>query len=314
MLEFGIGAFNMVVSILPPKFVRVASFFGFPSSRSDGLALLRKAFERDGAVSPLAGCLLLTHHTMLQTSYLYGTTRFRDEAMDLAVLSKRLYPGSGWFLLLTGRLAKLMRDQPRATELFEQSMEAQAEWKPLRDMCLYELGAVHLSAYKFEDSLKAWRQLRDENDWSVTYYTFMCGVCQLQLGQRAAALKSFRRVQSEKGLEIQGKKLPVDLWSRRKVARYVRGETIDMPLIHLETLLLLAAFHMMPAELLHRGLDEVRAVLAERRGEKETDIVAVGKLLEGALLAQLGRAEEAEASLLMVCGAGDWRWREEEEG
>lgn len=300
MLEFGIGAFNTIVSILPPRFVRVASFFGFPSSRSLGLQLLRKAFERDGAASPLAGCLLLTHHTMLQTSYLYGTTRFREEAMDLAVLSQRLFPGSGWFLLLTGRLAKLMRDQQRATELFEQSMHAQAEWKPLRDMCLYELGAVHLSAYRFEESLQAWHTLREENDWSVTYYTFMSGVCELQMGRHDDALRSFRRVKSEKSLEIQGKKLPVDLWSRRKVARYVTGDTIDMPLIHLEMLLLLAAFHMMPAELLQRGLDEVQHVLAARGNEKGTDIVAVGKLLEGALLIQLGRAGEAEAALQAV--------------
>lgn len=302
ILQFTIGCFNLICSVLPPRFVRVANFLGFPSSRATALKTLRESFECDGAASPLAGVLLLTHNTLMQSTYLLGNGRFRDDALAICVQAQQLYPGSGWFLLLQGRLAKLMRHFALAENLFERAMEAQAEWKPLADMCLYELGFVRMSAFSYKLALQAWELLLRDNDWSKTFYAYQCGICLLQLGRKQEALEMFARVSNVKTLQIQGKSLPVDLWSRRKVKQYVTETEVDLPLAHLEILLIFAAFNAMAREDLEQALRQVEEVGQARLLQADEDFQAVYHLLRGALLSQLGHAEEAEKHLLEVGG------------
>jgi hypothetical protein len=167
-IEFGVGVFNLVGSILPPRILAVAKVLGFPTSRGVGIDNLKASFHRGGVIAPIAGMALMMHHTFLQSTYDFGAEVYaRDAAHALQVAAER-YPDSGWFymmrgqgplgprasslaaaltwtsngvvvrdfLYLLGRFERLRRNTELSLDAFVRAKEKQVEWKPLVDMCV----------------------------------------------------------------------------------------------------------------------------------------------------------------------------------
>ena len=57
------GAFNIIVSLLPPKIVTVAEMIGFPANREYGLQELKLCYEENGFFSDLASMFLCGFHS-----------------------------------------------------------------------------------------------------------------------------------------------------------------------------------------------------------------------------------------------------------
>lgn len=91
---FGMGSFQLVLSMLPPTLQKVVSFFGFRGDRTFGLACLRTSFLAGGLHAPLSLFSLL--------SYLIGTSlwlphppsELLDESKCLLDIGLHTYPSS----------------------------------------------------------------------------------------------------------------------------------------------------------------------------------------------------------------------------
>jgi hypothetical protein len=60
-VKFGTGFFNLLVSMLPPTIITVASWIGFSGDRERGLNELRDAVQSDKTMAPFSALLLLSY-------------------------------------------------------------------------------------------------------------------------------------------------------------------------------------------------------------------------------------------------------------
>ena len=57
----GLGAFALILSMLPPQLVRAAAFAsGFEVSRDAGIQMLRTCADEDGLYAPIAALMLMS--------------------------------------------------------------------------------------------------------------------------------------------------------------------------------------------------------------------------------------------------------------
>lgn len=138
-LEFGLGAFNCLASILPPIVLRVIAVLGFPSDRAAGLSQLRASLLAGGISAPLAALFLLTMRVLLPSFHSGDVSEHLPEAEAILELMLARYTDSALFLWLAGRMARMQGDVGKSTALLQRCQTIRA-WPQLTHLCEYELG------------------------------------------------------------------------------------------------------------------------------------------------------------------------------
>ncbi|EDQ90603.1 uncharacterized protein MONBRDRAFT_31822 [Monosiga brevicollis MX1] len=299
-IDFGFGVFNLACSILPPKILAVAKILGFPTSRADGINSLLAAYKHNSVLSPIAGLGLLMHHTFLQSTYDLGTEKYQEDVgMIMAVAAER-YPDSGWFYMFEGRYARLRRQSVRSLECYHRAKDRQSEWKPLADMCDYEIAFSAMALYDFEQALKHWLILLDTNDWSKVFYSYMAATCLDHLGRRSEALQRFQAIKDMEVIKFGTGRIPVDIFCKRRANDNVYDHDYDLVLSALEILYVWAGFYHMNRAVLDMAFDDVARERSKLDATTSPDKRALVTTLYGALCAQLGMQSQAENSFQEV--------------
>eukprot|EP00041_Stephanoeca_diplocostata_P038264 m.1490665 g.1490665 ORF g.1490665 m.1490665 type:complete len:607 (+) comp25191_c0_seq17:397-2217(+) len=291
-MHFGIGAFNLVSSLLPPKVLALISFLGFPCDRQLGLEELETAFNKGGVRSPIASLALLTHHVFLQASFCHNDLVYADAAERVIRRSLEMCANGGLFLLFNARQLRLAKDIDGAIEHFKLAARVQHKWIPLVHYCSYELAYTHLYRFEYLQSAAHWNKLLVENEWSKAYYAYAKGVVLLCGKKPAEARAAFDLIPAllSKSKKINGRPLPVDRFVKRKYVNYIEetGEqslkrkgarasvATRLPLAGIEMIYVWNGFPQMPRPLLNKCLDEVKAWRATDFGSSSAD-AQVGK-------------------------------------
>ncbi|KAJ7530642.1 hypothetical protein O6H91_14G012200 [Diphasiastrum complanatum] len=102
-LEFGAGAINLFVSLIPSSYQKAIEIMGVPGEREQGLSLLGKVAATNHPRSPLASLMLLQYHTTIMG--LLSSTEEHSKAAR-AVFGNLLptWKGGSIFRLLQSRL------------------------------------------------------------------------------------------------------------------------------------------------------------------------------------------------------------------
>lgn len=113
-VEFSVGAFNLVNSILPTKLRKLVAFFGFPTDRILALRLLNQCHDGGGLRARVAAALLLMYHVVLQSFFSFNAAAHIAEADRILKVNLELFPDGGLFIYLDGRL-KVGQTKPLCT-------------------------------------------------------------------------------------------------------------------------------------------------------------------------------------------------------
>ncbi|GAB5369660.1 hypothetical protein AAMO2058_001424200 [Amorphochlora amoebiformis] len=98
--KLGVGAFNLILSLMPPLVIAVTKILGFQADRPYGVKLLREAYNSQRLMSPIAGQIVLTYLTTLSSMLSEQTPEFREEAEKILDEILKRHP-NGLFLLWT---------------------------------------------------------------------------------------------------------------------------------------------------------------------------------------------------------------------
>eukprot|EP00047_Mylnosiga_fluctuans_P015604 m.47850 g.47850 ORF g.47850 m.47850 type:complete len:556 (+) comp6003_c0_seq3:129-1796(+) len=294
-IDFGVGVFNLVCSILPPRVQRIISIFGFPSDREHALRSLAAVHGSDTVRSPVGSLALLLHHVGLQSSFGMGnTTRFIAEAEAMLAHCMTLYPDGALFLLMQGRLRRLQREIRPALASYQQAADLKLKWRQLNDLISYELGWAQLLLLEVELAMKHFIDLK-ENRWSRGFYTYMIAACQLHLGQLDEAAKLMEEVPKLCVRKVQGRLIPSEEFATRKAKAFLDGHRA--PLNVYEVLYLWNSYSQMPAEQLQQIATAMEKLLAGPPAPTRPDDIGLAHLLAAAALTQLHRFDDAAAHL-----------------
>uniref|UniRef100_A0A8L0DSM8 Tetratricopeptide repeat domain 39A n=1 Tax=Oncorhynchus mykiss TaxID=8022 RepID=A0A8L0DSM8_ONCMY len=290
-VKLGVGSFNLMISMLPTRTLRLLEFVGFSGNKEFGLQQLTEGAAGQTFRSFLCNMLLLCYHTFM--SFILA-----------------LYCSLGSiFLFFAGRIEVIKGNLDAAIVRFEECCEAQQQWNQFHHMCYWEL--MWCFTYK-----RHWKMayfyadlLSKENAWSKATYAYMKGAYLSMLTReecqpfRESEVALFRQVHGLKQ-KIAGKSLPTEKFAIRKARRYLTENPVTLPAPPLEMMYIWNGYtvigkHKDLTEGMLKTLDECR-MLCSSGTEFSIDDQCLLSLLRGLCLKHLGHQEEAEHYFTLV--------------
>ncbi|XP_039770649.1 tetratricopeptide repeat protein 39A isoform X2 [Ornithorhynchus anatinus] len=312
-VKLGVGAFNLTLSLLPTRILRLLEFVGFSGNKDYGLLQLEEGAAVHSFRAVLCTMLLLCYHTFL--SFVLGTGNGNvEEAEKLLRPYLARYPKGAVFLFFAGRIEALKGSIDTAIRRFEECCEAQQQWKQFHHMCYWEL----MWCFTY---LRQWKMayfyadlLSKENSWSKATYLYMKAAYlsmfadgdHKPFGDNEVEL--FRSVPALK-LKIAGKSLPTEKFAIRKSRRYLPSDPIPLPVPALEMMYIWNGYAVIGKQrALTEGMLEILNQAAEALerapvSDFSTDDQCVVKLLKGLCLKYLGNVAGAEECFVAVRAA-----------
>ncbi|XP_038625330.1 tetratricopeptide repeat protein 39B isoform X1 [Tachyglossus aculeatus] len=237
-VKLGIGAFNLMLSLLPARILRLLEFIGFSGNRDLGLCQLREGASGASLRATLCILTLLLYHTYV--SLILGTGEANlEEAETLLEPYLQRFPNGSLILFYAARIELLKGNFEKAQVVFQDCISAQQEWKQIHHLCYWEL----MWCYTFQqDWLQAYHYadlLCKESRWSKAIYVFQKAAILSMLsdedvkstGENVVSL--FRKVESLKQ-RIAGKSIPTEKFAVRKSRRYSSPQPVKLILPALE--------------------------------------------------------------------------------
>uniref|UniRef100_A0A4W3JUK4 Tetratricopeptide repeat protein 39B n=1 Tax=Callorhinchus milii TaxID=7868 RepID=A0A4W3JUK4_CALMI len=284
-VKLGIGAFNLMLSLLPSRILRLLEFIGFSGNREMGLSMLREG----ASVHSLRAVLCVLTLLMYQT-----------------YITVVLGSGEGNLVEAEALIEPYIEKYPNAQQKFEECIAAQQEWRQIHHLCYWEL----MWSYIFQQNwLKAYQYadlLCKESRWSQAIYVFQKAAILSMLpeedvkrmGEDVEAI--FRRVEGLKQ-RFAGKSIPTEKFAVRKARRYNSPNPVKLVLPSLEMMYVWNGFAILGkhAELTERMLITIEQAEAklnkvQNPTEYQVDDECLVQLLKGLCLKYLHRPLQAE--------------------
>ncbi|XP_063770141.1 tetratricopeptide repeat protein 39B isoform X1 [Pseudophryne corroboree] len=304
-VKLGIGAFNLMLSLLPSRILRLLEFIGFSGNREVGLLQLREGASGASLRAILCVLTLLFYHTYI--SLILGTGEGNlQEADALIEPYLKKFPNGSLILFYAARIDVLKGNFEQAQATFQQCILAQQEWKQIHHLCYWEL----MWSYSFQqDWLQAYHYadlLCKESKWSKATYVFQKAAILSMLPEDAVKstgediVALFRQVEGLKQ-RIAGKSIPTEKFAVRKSRRYAAANPVKLTLPVLEMMYVWNGFAIVGrrsdlTENLLVTIEKAETALQNETNPSEFfgDDQCLVQLLKGLCLKHLGRLLQAE--------------------
>lgn len=237
-VRLGIGIFNLMISLLPTKILRLLEFVGFSGNKEFGLAELQAGAEQDkGLRWALCTNALLAYHTVM--TYILGTADGDIELSEKLLLPcLKKYPKGALFLFFAGRLEEIKGNLDEAIVRFEECIEVQSEWRQFHHLCYWEL--MWCSSFKGDWllAMKFAERLCRESRWSKATYTYQKAafllMCDHQTDDTQAHVEYLFGEVPKLKQRIAGKSIPIEKFAVKKAKRYFeQGKRLTLPAMEL---------------------------------------------------------------------------------
>ncbi|XP_043837076.1 tetratricopeptide repeat protein 39B-like [Dromiciops gliroides] len=238
-IQLGVGTFNLVAALLPPKILPLLNFVGYAGSLELGLTLLHEGASSSNINNIL--CLLTLFLYYSYISVTLGTGKEKKHNLEGLLLSYlRKFPNCVFLIFCYGRLSMLKGNFDYAEIKLQQCIFLQNEWQQLHHFCYWELMWCHIFQQEWRSAYHYADLLCQQSKWSRASYTYNKAVILTMLpaefvksiGEDITSL--FLKVDSLKG-KILGHSPPVENFAALKSQRYSSTSTwyIAQPVLEL---------------------------------------------------------------------------------
>uniref|UniRef100_A0A0K0FH83 TPR_REGION domain-containing protein n=1 Tax=Strongyloides venezuelensis TaxID=75913 RepID=A0A0K0FH83_STRVS len=242
----GIGMFNLIISIMPPKICKLLEFCGFYGNKAFGMGELLKASEMTKTLrQPLVCLYLLSWH-------LIGTFVLENGNTDIDLCEKLLnpliqdYPDGAIVLFLKGRYYLIRGDIDNAIHFYNRSIKVQNNFKQFHHICYWELLFAFAYLRQWSRAAHNTKILMDESKWSKCVYTYLMAIlinAEKSVTKKDDTVNILLKKVPKLRLRIAGKSIPVEKFCEKKATRYLR--TGSLLLAHYEFLYFWHAFNIL---------------------------------------------------------------------
>ncbi|XP_051940433.1 tetratricopeptide repeat protein 39B-like isoform X4 [Hippocampus zosterae] len=304
-VSMGIGSFNLMLSLLPARILKMMEFLGFSGDRELGLSELRAGASSDSLRSILSTLTLLMFHLYISVILGSGDVDLTEAEALLEPYAKR-FPNGALMLFYVARIALLKGNITFAQEKFQACIAAQQEWRQIHHLCYWELMWAHSFEQNWREAYHYADLLCKESKWSQAVYVFQkASILSMlpdeevkKMGENVVDL--FREVDGLR-LKLAGKSIPTEKFVAKKAQRYVSPKPVKLVVPALEMMYVWNGF-----TIVGKRADLTENILATLdRAEEELkynsnpsdyhlDDQCVVQLLKGLCLRQLGQLDQAE--------------------
>ncbi|VDP24089.1 unnamed protein product [Soboliphyme baturini] len=172
-VRLGIGTFNLLLSALPSRVLKLLEFVGFQGDRKFGLQQLHMTVKMRGSLRhPLAILVCLAWNLIFNAVLGLGDVNLQ-ECSNLLRMLLTDFPTSSLGLFFAGKYAEAKGDIHQAFDMFSKSIQNQSEWRPFHHPCFWELMFCHAFSGQWEEAAKYANLLFVENRWSKSSYAYL---------------------------------------------------------------------------------------------------------------------------------------------
>ncbi|KAF6217359.1 hypothetical protein GE061_001713, partial [Apolygus lucorum] len=310
-VHVGIGAFNLMVSLLPSRIIKLLEFIGFSGSKELGLSELMAGYKLDQGLRQVLSIMTLLTYNLFAIYVLSHQEGNLELCQEILEEQLKRYPDGAWFLYFRGRLEFMNGNINEANSWYVKSWKSQSVWPQFHHLCFWELMWIHFATQNWDQAAFYADTLLKESKWSRTIYGY----------QKMTSLLMMESIDSTQQEDIDtlvgyipqwkqriaGKSLPIEKFCVKKCERFkAQKGTLILPAI--ELLYVWNYFKVLGKkwELSQPVYKLVLKHLSEfERGKfsgtlYEADNKALLLLLKGACLHQMGRPYQAEECLKSV--------------
>ncbi|XP_068206005.1 tetratricopeptide repeat protein 39B-like isoform X2 [Palaemon carinicauda] len=312
-VRMGVGAFNLMISQLPQKILKLLEFVGFSGNKHLGLAELERGFFLEGSLRRVLCALVLLGYHLIAT-YVLGTAE-GDLEMAQVILDDhlKLYPNGAWFLFFAGRLEFVKGNFDVAIEKYKISLHSQDEWRQFHHLCYWELMWCCIMSAQWKEAQGYADKLLQESKWSKATYAYQkaCCLCmrmkELTPSEKEELADTMRTIPSLKQ-RIAGKSLPVEKFAVKKSNRFfAQGETLCLSA--LELIYAWNGFKILAKKfenvekmfvIIEKEMKRLESIKVESRNEFFWDDYLLCHLIKGACLTNMNSPLQAEECFKFV--------------
>nr|XP_035128654.1 tetratricopeptide repeat protein 39B-like isoform X2 [Callithrix jacchus] len=303
-IKFGLGAFNLMLSLVPPRTLKLLNIVGYSGDREVGLSLLHESASETHINNIVSLLTLLFYY-----NYIYvdcGVEKVYNSATeDLFLVYLQKFPNSVIFKFFHARFSMLKGDFANARLKLQECIFTQNEWKQVHHLCYWEFMWCHILQQDWRQAYHYANLLYQQSRWSKAIYMYSKAIILALLPSDFVKSVSedinslFLKVE---GLRIKflGSSVPIEKFVAGKGQRYgtTTGWFTAQPL--LEFIYAWSGFRVMSKKvelisswlsIIDRGED-----LLQENPHKEcgTDDISLLNLLKGLCLKHLGKYKTAE--------------------
>ncbi|XP_019855051.1 PREDICTED: tetratricopeptide repeat protein 39B-like [Amphimedon queenslandica] len=312
-VQLGIGCFNLIISLLPQRILKLLEFVGFSGNQLLGLQELTNGARSQTIHSSMCTSFILFYHTVASVMLGLASTEV-DHADGLLQLQMERHPNCLLYLYFKGRIALLRGNVDEAITWFNKAMAAQDQWKKVHHLCYWELKWCYVFKGQYAKASHYADILYRESRWSKSTFLYQKAAFQLMLRHKSYLPEQvdtsitmatdsqweeiMREIPTHKQ-RIAGKSIPVEKFVIAKAERSLEGARL--PLCGLEMVYAWNGFQLLSKnkQLLESVLrivwDELMTLEELKDSNKHyIDDWSIVTLIQGVCFKGLERFDEAQ--------------------
>uniref|UniRef100_A0A7N8YMW9 Tetratricopeptide repeat protein 39B n=1 Tax=Mastacembelus armatus TaxID=205130 RepID=A0A7N8YMW9_9TELE len=271
-VRLGIGSFNLMLSLLPQRILRLLEFIGFSGNRV--------------SLASLEFSLLEPY--------------------------QHKYPKGSIILFYSARISTLRGNFEKARARYEECISSQQEWKQIHHLCYWELMWTHSYQQEWQQAYHYADLLCKESRWSKAIYMYQKAAILSMMSEEDVKrtgediVELFRQVEGLKQ-RLAGKSIPTEKFAVRKSRRYKAANPTPLVIPALEMMYVWNGFTIVGkrADSTEALLITIEAAEEQLRNdpsptEFHPDDSCLVQMLKGLCLKHLGRLLQAELCFTQV--------------
>eukprot|EP00475_Leptophrys_vorax_P026297 TRINITY_DN3702_c0_g3_i1.p1 TRINITY_DN3702_c0_g3~~TRINITY_DN3702_c0_g3_i1.p1 ORF type:complete len:526 (+),score=117.62 TRINITY_DN3702_c0_g3_i1:1146-2723(+) len=266
-VDFGIGMFNLVLSLLPPAVLSVVEWIGFSGKRDLALELLTRSYDSKTVRSPFAALFLLVYYVNLSDQVGDYNENYMVIARQLLDWADKEFPNSIMFHSLACRYYRSKGELDECIRVAEKASENSADLPGIQLLFLYNAGWCGFLKLDYQALIDYFLKIIEgsnantntKTNFAATY-AYMVGLSFAIKGDLSSANKYFEQVPDFQRAKMR----PFDNYTRRKAADLLKGRS-EYFLDCCESIAHFGAFAQMSSELLQTYAEKLNEIEEERK-------------------------------------------------
>lgn len=252
-IYLGMGSFNLILSTIPSRLLRLFEFMGFGGNRGFGLKCLeiganwplsietidltKTKKKRKECINffpkgqahlkgPGTRRFLCDLNLMLYHIALPSMIQIPGCNMPLArkILSENLasIPESFLYLFFEAKSLQAGGNPKGANEVLNKVVNVARDWRQLSHVCFWDMGMCYIALGDWENAANVFSILYEENKWSKAVYLYLKAICLYTLDEKkylstvTAMLKEVPTLCKK----VAGKSIPLEKYVARKSKKF----------------------------------------------------------------------------------------------
>ncbi|XP_012235381.1 tetratricopeptide repeat protein 39B-like [Linepithema humile] len=309
-VRMGIGTFNLMISLLPARIIKLLEFIGFSGDKEYGLAELKSGYDERRGLRQILCVMTLLSYNLIVTfvlSHSDGDLEWCEQVLEQEL---SLYPNGVWFLFFKGRLELTRGNFEKCIDWYIKSWKSQNVWPQFHHLCYWELMWAHCSMQQWNKAITYATMLANESNWSRTIYLYQKAA--ILIMQKPASSSEEKQLIDNLMMQaptykqrIAGKSLPMEKYVIKKTERYfAQKKNLVVPIFELmyvwNVFRIIGKRQDLIMNIFKRIEEEEKELQTAPKSEYHADNEALLLLLKGACLRQMQHPLQSEECLRRV--------------